>query len=296
MKKWKTLILFLVLLFLVSFVSAKLIGFYFPEQSKSNAIAVIKVHGAISMENTDSFLVEGASSTLIVENLEKANKDPNIKAIILDINSPGGTVVASREVAKAVSKIEKPTVAWIREMGASGAYWIASYSDKIVADDLSITGSLGVTSSYFEFTGFMEKYGINYEQLSVGEYKEIGNPFKELTPNEREILLRKLERIQEIFLDDVKKSRNLNDNQYKEISSGAFYLGEEAKTLGLVDYLGDKDTAVSVAKQMANLTQENIVEYKEKKSLIDYFTKTSAFYFGKGFASQLSQDTVSFGA
>lgn len=292
MGKWKTIILFLILLLLVSVIASKIIGLYFPEDIASNSIAIVKISGAIYSESSDSLMTEGASATKIITNLEKANSNSNVKAIILEINSPGGTVVASREIANAVKKIKKPTVAWIREVGASGAYWVASSADKIVADDLSITGSIGVTSSYFEFTGLMQKYGVTYEDLSVGDYKEMGSPFQKLEPNEREILMKKIKRIQEVFLQDVKKNRNLNDKQVTELSSGAFYLGEEAKELNLVDYLGGKDTAISVAKQMANITGENIVEYKEKKSILDYFTKASAYYFGKGFASQITSDEV----
>lgn len=205
-------------------------------------IAIIPIKGTIT--TTESFGVPFSpikDSSSIIKKIEKAKLDTNVKGIILEINSPGGTVVASKEVVDAVKSSNKPVVAWIREIGTSGAYWIASASDKIVADSLSITGSIGVTASYLEFSELLGKYGIEYESLKTGEFKDIASPFRNLTAKEKDILLKKLQKIHEVFVDDVAKNRNLDKKTVSELANGIYYLGEEAKELGLVDYLGNKE-------------------------------------------------------
>lgn len=288
MKKFSIIIWVLVTLFIISFISAKLIGD--NNQVSGTGIALIKIHGPITSEGSDSILGSGASSTRIMRDLQKAKDNSGIKAVILEINSPGGTVVASREIAHAVKNLGKPTVAWIREVGASGAYWISSSADKIVADQLSITGSIGVTSSYLEFSELLGEYGIGYEKLTAGEFKGLGNQFSKLTARERQILQLKIDRIQEVFIEEVSKNRKLNKQQQIEIKSGLFYLGEEAKALNLVDVLGNKETAIKIARDLANLENGKIIEYKEKRSVLDLLsklTKTSAYYMGKGLGAEL---------
>jgi protease-4 len=121
--------------------------------SYSNKIALIPISGFIAIGSSDSIFTNTiASSDTIVEFIERADKDTNVKAIVLEINSPGGNVVASKEISQAVKDAEKPVVAWIREIGTSGAYWIASASDYIVSDPLSITGSIGVVLSYLRIS------------------------------------------------------------------------------------------------------------------------------------------------
>lgn len=288
MKRFGVIFWVLVTLFVLSFLSAKIIGT--DEGVVGSGIGLIRIAGPITVEGGDSVLGRGASSTKVIENIEKASKNSGIKVIIFEINSPGGTVVASREIAHAVKKLNKPTVAWIREVGASGAYWIASSTDRIVADRLSITGSIGVTSSYLEFTGLMDKYGIGYEKLAAGEFKELGNPFAQLTAKEKQILQKKIDRIQEVFIEEIAENRGLTDSQKRAVKSGLFYLGEEALELNLIDVLGNKDTAIDVAKKLADLKDGNIVEYKEKKSIFDFLNKiakSSAYYMGKGMGAEL---------
>ncbi|MBI2671117.1 signal peptide peptidase SppA [Candidatus Woesearchaeota archaeon] len=230
---------------------------------------------------------ESVSSVDVVEFLDEANKDKNVKGIILEINSPGGSALASKEIVDKVKSIEKPIVSWIREVGASGAYWVASASDKIIADELSITGSIGVISSYLEFSGLLQDYNVTYEDLKTGKYKGIKSPYKKLTDEEREILLKKLELIHKIFSDDVSKNRKKDLNS---VSNGLFYLGKEALDLGLIDILGGKEIAINTTKQLANVTEAETVRFEKKMTLIDVLQKfgASAFYsFGKGFGSFL---------
>lgn len=223
-------------------------------------VAVIPINGVISSEkNPWSSTVEPMQ---VREWIRDAENDPSIKAIVFEINSPGGSAVASDEIGTAIKQTTKPTVAWIREVGASGGYWIASNADHIVANRMSITGSVGVTASYIDFAGTLERYNASYEQLTGGEYKELGTPFKELTPDERKILQSKIDRIHEYFLEEVQTNRNLTNTTMKEIRTGEFFLGIEAYELGLVDELGSFPQVDSYLN--ATIGEEPIYTHYEK--------------------------------
>ncbi len=259
-----------------------------------NKIAVIPVIGEITTSGSSGFPLEsgGASSTTLVKNLERAEMDESIKAIILEINSPGGTVVASEEVANKIKSIEKPVIAWIREIGTSGAYWIASSSDRIIADPLSITGSIGVIGSYLEFSKLMEKYGIGYEQLTTGKYKDIASPFRELSQEEKNLMAQKLNIIHEAFVDEVAINRKLPRENVASISTGLFYIGKEAKELGLVDELGGRELAINAAKRLAGIEDAELVRYEEKRSIFDLLGSVisyPSYYLGRGIGFELSQ-------
>ena len=161
--KIKTIIIVIVLLWLVAYFSAKLINSSLKENIVNDGIAVINIDGEITSNDNLGFFESGVSSNKIIADLERANKNNGIKAVILEINSPGGVVVGSREIVKEVKGMNKPVIALIRDVGASGAYWIASASEWIIADEMSITGSIGVYSSYLEFSGLLEKYNISYQ-------------------------------------------------------------------------------------------------------------------------------------
>ena len=286
MKRWQYVIAILILIWLIGFALSKLFA---NTPIDEDQILIIPIKGIISMSDSDlPFRTSTTNADVILASLKKAKENKNIKAVILEINSPGGTVVASKEVADAVKDFDKPIVALIREVGASGAYWIASGADKIVADELSITGSIGVISSYLEFSKLMEEYGITYESLVSGRYKDLGSPFKELTSEERNILQNKIDKIHQVFLREVKENRNLTST--REIETGIFLLGIEAKNLGLIDVLGNKENAIELAKELSNIKEAKIVEFKEKRTFFDLISKFSSYnsyYTGLGIGEQL---------
>jgi len=287
MKRWQYIIGVLLLIFLISFLISKLLPNF--EAVQEDEILVIPIYGVISNENSNlPFGSSEVNSDSIISSIKTAKENKNIKAVIFEINSPGGTVLASKEIADAVKKLNKPKVALIRDIGASGAYWIASSTDKIIADELSITGSIGVISSYLEFSDLLNEYGITYERLVTGEYKDVGSPYKNLTEEERNLIQSKLNKIDQVFLNNVKENRKLKDT--KKIQTGEFFLGIEAKELGLIDYLGNKETAIEVAKNLSKIKEAKVVEFKEKKSIFDVLNKLNAnafYYLGQGIGSQL---------
>lgn len=299
--KWGTVITVILGLWLAAFAIAFLMSGKTASIAGESKVVFIPIHGMLTVDGSQTlpFGSETAASTQIVEHLIQAGKDESIKGVILEINSPGGTVVATKEIAAAVKfvKQKKPVVAWIRELGASGGYWVASAANKIVADPMSITGSIGVTSSYLEYTGLMDEYGIGYEELTAGKYKDVGSPFRELKPAERNILKGKLSVIQAHFVDAVSENRNLPKEDVIGLSTGMFYLGQEAYDYGLVDYLGGKDLAVNITKELAGLEEVKFIKFEKKKGLFDILSKISVnafYYMGRGIGAEFhSQAKVS---
>ncbi len=281
--RFKTIITILILILVVSYLASKLIS----EVDFQDKIAVIKIDGQIGVSS--KFLGDsGINPDTILNFIKKAKEDSSIKGVLIEINSPGGSVVGSKDIADAVKGIDKPKVAFIRDIGASGAYWVASSADAIVSDPMSVTGSIGVLGSYLEFSGLLEKYGVEYESITAGKYKDLGSPYKDLTSEERAILQNKLNKIYDYFVTEIANNRKLSKEKVLEIANGYIYLGTEAKEIGLVDYLGNKDLAINITKQMANITEAKIIEYKEEKTLLDLLSRISsnAFYnIGKGIGS-----------
>lgn len=289
--RWGYAIFVLFILAFFGFIAVGIVSLFagIDVESLSGNVALIPIEGVITGSENDFLFDASSVSTEIIELIEKADENPNIKAIIFEINSPGGSAVASEEIANAVKKVNKTTVAWIREVGASGAYWIASSSDYIVANRVSITGSIGVIASYLEFPGFLEDHNVTYRRLVAGKYKDIGSPFKEMTNEEQEIFQKNLDVIRDYFVSEVAKNRNLDKKDVEKAANGLFYLGVQAKDLKLIDELGGKDEAIDYVERKENIKAE-IVEYKKEEGLLellaDVFSRQS-FFVGKGIGSSL---------
>lgn len=283
MKTLGKLVIIMILLFLISYV----MSWFLPDDMiTAGNIAKISINGVIVTQGEGSFFGESvASSTEIVKQIRKADSNPLIKGIIIEINSGGGSAVASSEITKAIKDINKTKVALIREIGASGAYWVASATDHIIANEFSITGSIGVTSSYLEFSRLFEKYGITYQRLVSGEYKDIGTPYKQMGDDERKILQEKIDKIHDSFVAKVAENRNMELEKTKRLATGEFYLGQEALELGLIDAIGDEETAKEYMRNKLNLTTISISEYRKKPTFFDMIAGVlnENFYFmGKG--------------
>ncbi len=290
--RWGYAIFILIALFALAMILSSIVWLVSGKNvdSISGNVALISIEGEIVGTNNGGILSQDViSSADAVELIEKAGKNENIKAIILEINSPGGSAVASAEIADAVKKINKTSVAWIREVGASGAYWIASSTNHIVANRASITGSIGVIASYLEFPGFLERYNVTYEQVISGKYKDIGSPFKKMTPEERVVFQQTVDEIRDYFVSEVAKNRNLNKKDVDKAANGLFYLGAQAKELGLVDELGGKDEAIKYIEKKEGIKAE-VVEYKKERNLLDVLSKVlsrQSFFVGKGIGSAM---------
>ncbi|MFB6075951.1 MAG: signal peptide peptidase SppA [Candidatus Aenigmatarchaeota archaeon] len=261
MKKVWLIVVFGIFLFAIS------LFFGIPELEKAK-VAKINIAGQI---NYGSYYTDPVS---ISENIERANEDPLTEAFLFTINSPGGSVVASKHVMQKIKSIEKPTVCKINDLGASGAYWIASACDHIVSDPLSMVGGIGVTGSYLEYSGLFDKYGIDYERLVSGKYKDTGTSYRNLTEREREKLMKKINEIHKAFMISVSENRGLNLSTVKNISDGTVYLGNKGKKIGLIDQLGGEDEVEDILK--SELGREiRYEEFRKEVSVTDILSAKS---------------------
>ena len=254
----KTFLIVLAVFIIIVFILVGVGALAQARLSLKPAIAVIPIHGTIGINND-------ADPSRIASVLEKADRDPAFRAIILDINSPGGSAVGSQEIAEAIAKVKKPTVAWCREVCASGAYWAASGADMIVAAPSTVTGSIGVISSYVSFEELMDTYGITYNRLVSGEFKDTGTPFKELTDREREYLMGKILFLKDTFVAALAQNRNLSFEYVDNLATGEIWLGSEGQALGLVDVLGGKEVAQQTAEQLAGISDSRLVRIEPRR-------------------------------
>lgn len=252
-------------------------------QGDSGNAALVKLSGTITP--TSSGLGGGGITPEQVRELNQKVRTGNYDAVIYEINSGGGAVVASKEIKRSIESIDIPTICRFRDISASGAYLIAMGCDRIVADSATITGSVGVTSSYLEFSGTLDKLGIQYINITAGENKEIGSRYTNATEEEKQVLKDMAVDIQDEFITMVDKERNLTEEEISEVETASIFLGEEAKNLGLVDRLGGRGTAVDTAE---DLTGRNLqlreVETTQDFSLLSLFlSKTGINGFLDGF-------------
>ena len=293
-KRWIWVIIILLgFAFLSLFVSA--VFSLFSEVEPEGNVAVIPVKGVIRIEGDSPFGAQTAGSTEIVKQIRKADAKPSIKAILLDINSPGGSAVASKEIADAVKKTNKTTVAVIREVGASGGYWVASSADHVIANEMSITGSIGVISSYIEYAGLLKRYNMSYQRIIAGKYKDIGDPFTPLNSEERTILQKKINKIHDIFIKEISVNRNMPEENIRKLATGEFYLGIEALDYGLIDATGDKETAKAWLKQKLNISEIKFAEYGKPKtflSLLSGVISKQSFAVGEGIGAKLKETSA----
>ena len=245
----KKLTLFIITTFLISTGAALTLDDLFTTQ-QTGSVALIDLSGTIT-PSAGGF--SAGMTPESVRQLTQTAEERNVDAIVYEINSGGGAVVASKDVRRIIDSTDVPTVCRIRDVGASGAYLFSLGCDSIVADSASMTGSIGVTSSYLEFSDLMEEVGVNYVNISVGENKEVASPYQEPTEEEKEILQNKAELIGDEFLNDVVEARNLTQSQRQEVGTAEVFLGSEAQELGLVDELGGRQTAISEAENMTDL-------------------------------------------
>ena len=225
-------------------------------------VGVIEVKGVI------------ANVQPIIEDLAKFRKDGSVKAVVVRIDSPGGGVSPSQELYEEVRRTvrQKPVVVSMGSVAASGGYYIASAAQKIYANPGTITGSIGVILQFTNFEELLKKIGFRMEVVKSGAYKDVGNPGREMTPEEKAYLQEVVDNVHQQFVRDVARGRRLDVEKVREVADGRIFTGEQAMGLGLVDELGNLKDAINAAAKMAAIEGEPKVVYpeKEKKSVFDY--------------------------
>jgi protease-4 len=233
--------------------------------TSSNRIAVILAEGEIVDGNADGAI----SSEKFAKEIRKARKDENIKAIVLRVNSPGGSILASEVIWREMSEAKKvkPVIVSMGEVAASGGYYIAAPADTIVAQPNTITGSIGIFGILFNVQELVnDKLGVTTDVVSTGELSDFGNMARPLTEVERTIIQSSVEDGYETFISRVAEGRGMHPDSVRKVASGRVWTGTQAKARGLVDVLGGLDTAIGIAAAKIKAGEDyRVVYYPEKK-------------------------------
>ncbi len=255
-------------------------------------VAFIKIDGTILTQSQSSLFggTQSTSSEQIVSILERIGDDKKIKGIIFEINSPGGSGVAADEISRAIAQLDKPTVSYIREMGTSASYWIASSTDYIYANRLSAVGSIGVLSGFLDFSEFIDQYNISYQRFVAGENKDFGSPFVSPTDEQRQHFQSVLDSLYDVFVMEVSQNRNMSQQEVLDLADGMFYSGVQALEIGLIDEIGSKNDAITHLEKQLNATV-NLVSYTRQPTFFEavFSMISQSFYeMGKGIGSSIS--------
>jgi len=231
-----------------------------------NKIAVIDVDGVILNAKVGGLLSDGDNMmSTFCERLETAAEDPLVKAVVLRINSPGGAVTASdimyHEVLNFKHKTNKPVVACMMDVAASGGYYLAMSADRIYAHPTTVTGSIGVIMSLYNAAGLFQMIGVKSNPIKSGPNKDIGNPAREMTAEEHAILQGMVNSFYAQFVQVVARGRGLPEERVRALADGRVYTGLDAQKLGLVDEIGYLDDAIHCAKEMACVKDAAVVAY-----------------------------------
>lgn len=262
-------------LFGLGLIAAMAMGL-FGSEKVANAIAVVEVKGEISggQSGGSVFGSAYAGSETMMQKIRMAARDENIRALILHINSPGGSAPASEEVYMEVLRFKretgKPVLAVMADVAASGGYFIAMGADEIFANPATMTGSIGVIMQFKNYAGLYEKYGVKMETIRSGKYKDIGNPGRPMRADERELLQTMVDQIYDRFVDAVVKGRNMPRERVLELAQGQIYTGMQAKELNLVDHLGNFYDAVDYLSERVSIKgQPQLVYYTKAPGLLE---------------------------
>lgn len=227
-------------------------------KSKTPKIGWIRISGPIYDSDSSGFIATGVRAW--VKDLRKFAERDEVKAIVLEINSPGGSVGAIQEVHSHVRRVraesKKPIIAVMGDVAASGGYYIAAACDKIVAHPGTITGSIGVIFQTSNLETLMGKIGVEFGNIKSGKHKDIGSPFRPMTPEERKLLQSMIDDAYAQFLKAVSEGRKIPEEKLTDIADGRIFTGRQALESGLVDKLGDSYDAKMLAGELGGIKGE----------------------------------------
>jgi protease-4 len=248
----------------IGFIALSLLGNFLSEGGwiGGDKVAVIRIEGII------------LDSRETIEELRHYRDNPSVKAIVLRIDSPGGAVVPSQEIFAEVRKTKaEGKIKVVTSMGnvaASGGYYIAAATDRIVANPGTLTGSIGVIMELANVKGLLEKVGVQSVVIKSGRHKDIASPFRAMTPEDRALLQTVLDDVHAQFIDAVATGRSLQPEQVKTLADGRIFTGKQAQTVNLVDELGDLHDAIQLAARLVGISGEpRVIETHKRFSWRD---------------------------
>jgi protease IV len=303
--KWVFITIVILLLAFTSMIIAGILGIVMGLSSErsgtwttketSGNVALIKVNGIITTQTSSSmFGSNDVSSADIMDLLNNIKNDRSISAVIIEINSPGGSGVASDEISRAIKSLNKTTVSYIRDIGASGGYWVASASDHIIANRLSFVGSIGVMGSYLEFSGLLDDFNITYNRFVGGEYKDFGSPFRKPEESESAMFQNQIDQVHDIFIKEIAENRNMKEKDVREIAHGMIFTGVQAKELGLIDEFGGRQEAITYLEDKLNVSV-NIIEFRKKVTFLDMLMgvmSSRSYNVGRGIGDSVVKSSI----
>lgn len=259
MKQKRVLIIIaaiVILFFLSVIVRIMMVG----TSSIGQKVAVLDITGIISKSDSPIKLIHAYRD------------DPSVKAIVLRINTPGGSVAPVQEIHRELTKLDKPIVASMGGTAASGGYYIACAADTIVANPGTLTGSIGVIMQFTKMKGLYEKIGLEQQVIKSGQFKDAGSIFRDLTEKEKDVLQGTVDDVYNQFVDAIVKSReeHLNRDEIVKLADGRIFSGKQAQTHKLVDKLGNLQDAIKIAGELGNIEgTPKIVRKQRKSSLLE---------------------------
>lgn len=264
-------------LFVLLIVVLLIVGANQEESPKQANLAKLYLRGAIY--ESDSF----------EKQIEEIKKNPNIKGVLLIIDSPGGSVGASIEIANMIKDLRDsmPVIAHVEGSMASGSYYAGMYSDKIIANRGSLIGSIGIIINGYNIKPLLDKIGIKEQTLQEGEYKTIGTFTREWTPKEREYLQSFLKKQYNLFVNDVLEARSLSNTDPKVFAEGKIFTASEALKLKLIDEIGSRSQAIKELSDIAQVSNPIFLEKSKTEQFLEKLNSASLSIFSNLFREQI---------
>ena len=247
-----------------------------PRDKSGNVIAVYYAYGEIdggSSASTD----EGINSEKVIKDLRKLKDDENVKAVVLRVNSPGGSAYGSEQIWYAVNQLkkEKPVIVSMGDYAASGGYYIACNADTIVAEPTTLTGSIGIFGMMPNANGLTEKLGVNFDVVKTNPYADFGNLTRPMNDGEKGLMQMYVNKGYELFLTRCSDGRGISMEELDKIAQGRVWTGSTAKELGLVDELGGLDKALEIAIAKAGVDAYTVMNYPKKEGFLESLMNTN---------------------
>jgi len=297
----KIMVAILALLAVIAVIAIVDVGLKIEKKSKSEialtlpefgpGVGVIRIEGAIEMSSPSGPFANPSGAEAVIKRLGEMEKDSSIKAVVIRINSPGGTVAATQEIYEKLWKLRKKNIILVASMGdvaASGGYYIASACNYIVANYGTITGSIGVIVMSPNLKRLFDKFGIQMNVIKSGKYKDILASNRDMTPEERSLLQEMIDLSYNKFIKDIALGRNMNQEDIRPVADGRVMNGETALKNRLIDQLGTFEDAILKAKELAALDENAPVYEKEDSPFQEIFGSLKSMFNGRtGVGSEL---------
>ncbi len=241
-------------------------------------VALVPVRGIIGSSYGDSIFGGRGTVASILAQLKKAADDGAVKAVILEIDSPGGSVGDSDLIYHEIQKMRrsgKPVVSFLRDVATSGAYYVAAGCDRIIAQPTTITGNIGVIMHSVNVEGLLQKLGIREVIIKKGRMKDLLSPTRPLTPEEEQLLQRVADAVYYQFASVVASQRKLSVERMSSIADGRIFLAPEALTAGLIDAIGYRDESIATVRELLGVKKIRLVRYEKIFSLKDMLTASA---------------------